>query len=65
MGAGEVTVVIVTHSMQQAQRVSERCTFFLATGNTPGHIVEAGLTQKVFEEPEDPRTADYVNGRSG
>jgi phosphate transport system ATP-binding protein len=63
--AGEVTVVIVTHNMQQAQRVSERCAFFLATDNTPGHIVEAGPTRKVFEDPEDARTADYVNGRFG
>jgi phosphate transport system ATP-binding protein len=45
--------------------IDYRRAFFLATGNTPGHIVEAGPTQKVFEDPEDPRTADYVNGRFG
>jgi phosphate transport system ATP-binding protein len=51
--------------MQQAQRVSQKCAFFLATDKTPGHIVESGPTKKLFEEPTDPRTADYVNGRFG
>jgi phosphate transport system ATP-binding protein len=63
--AGQVTIVIVTHNMQQAQRVSSQCAFFLAAENTPGHIVEAGLTRQVFEDPADPRTADYVHGRFG
>jgi phosphate transport system ATP-binding protein len=62
---GHVTVVIVTHNMQQAQRVSDHCAFFLASENTPGHIVEAGPTLEVFENPQDPRTADYVHGRFG
>ena len=61
----QVTIVIVTHNMQQAQRVSQKCAFFLATDQTPGHIVESGSTQQLFEEPTDPRTADYVNGRFG
>ena len=42
--ADEVTVVIVTHNMQQAQRVSDHCAFFLASGGQPGHIVEQGAT---------------------
>jgi phosphate transport system ATP-binding protein len=63
--AGEVTIVIVTHNMQQAQRVSENCAFFLAAENTPGYIVESGPTEKLFEDPVDPRTADYVHGRFG
>jgi phosphate transport system ATP-binding protein len=63
--ANQVTVVIVTHNMQQAARVSDDCAFFLATENTPGHIVEAGPTGNLFHEPRDPRTADYVNGRFG
>jgi phosphate transport system ATP-binding protein len=63
--AGEVTVVIVTHNMQQAQRVSDRCAFFLAAEGLPGHIVEQGDTGDVFERPRDERTADYVNGRFG
>jgi phosphate transport system ATP-binding protein len=61
----EVTIVIVTHNMQQAQRVSDQCAFFLAEGNTPGVIVEHGLTTDVFGNPVDPRTSDYVNGRFG
>ena len=61
----QVTIVIVTHNMQQAQRVSQKCAFFLATDKTPGHIVESGPTQQLFDEPNDPRTADYVNGRFG
>jgi phosphate transport system ATP-binding protein len=63
--AGEVTVVIVTHNMQQAQRVSDRCAFFLAAEGQPGHIVEQGRTDDVFQRPRDERTADYVNGRFG
>ena len=61
----EVTVVIVTHNMQQAQRVSDRCAFFLAAENEPGRLVEKGSTEKMFYEPEDPRTADYVGGKFG
>ena len=61
----DVTVVIVTHNMQQAARVSEQCAFFLAQQGTPGVIVEAGRTEKIFASPDDPRTEDYVNGRFG
>ena len=61
----EVTIVIVTHNMQQAARVSQQCAFFLAEAGQPGHIVEAGDTTQIFESPADPRTADYVNGRFG
>ena len=63
--AGQVTIVIVTHNMQQAARVSRTCAFFLADDNTPGHIVESGPTAQIFEDPHDPRTADYVHGRFG
>ena len=63
--AGEVTIVIVTHNMQQAQRVSDHCAFFLAAEGQPGHIVEQGRTGDVFARPQDPRTDDYVNGRFG
>jgi len=62
---GQVTIVIVTHNMQQAARVSQQCAFFLAAENQPGHIVEAGPTEQLFEHPVDPRTSDYVNGRFG
>ena len=61
----QVTVVIVTHNMQQAQRVSDRCAFFLAAENQPGFVVEQGPTTAMFEAPSDPRTADYVHGRFG
>jgi phosphate transport system ATP-binding protein len=61
----EVTIVIVTHNMQQAARVSDFCAFFLAEENTPGWIVESGPTEQIFENPRDPRTSDYVNGRFG
>jgi phosphate transport system ATP-binding protein len=61
----EVTIVIVTHNMQQAARVSQQCAFFLATQGAPGGIVESGDTGQVFSAPADPRTADYVNGRFG
>jgi phosphate transport system ATP-binding protein len=63
--ADQVTIVIVTHNMQQAHRVSDNCAFFLATHDTPGYIVESGPTQQIFEAPQDPRTSDYVNGRFG
>jgi phosphate transport system ATP-binding protein len=62
---GRLTVVIVTHNMQQAQRVSQSCAFFLASHDTPGRIVEAGATEQIFTDPVDQRTADYVNGRFG
>lgn len=61
----QVTIVIVTHNMQQAQRVSDRCAFFLAEAGTPGHVVEHGLTDVMFSRPQDERTLDYVNGRFG
>jgi len=61
----EVTIVIVTHNMQQAARVSDRCAFFLAEHGTPGVIVEHGPTAAMFGSPQDPRTDDYVNGRFG
>ncbi|WP_424923769.1 phosphate ABC transporter ATP-binding protein [Arthrobacter woluwensis] len=61
----QVTIVIVTHNMQQAARVSDQCAFFLAAQNTPGVIVEHGPTRLMFQEPQDERTGDYVNGRFG
>ncbi len=64
--AGEITIVIVTHNMQQASRVSDDCAFFLIEEQgAPGRIVEAGETKKLFSDPDDPRTLDYVTGRFG
>jgi phosphate transport system ATP-binding protein len=61
----EVKIVIVTHNMQQAARVSQQCAFFLAEQGTPGAIVESGTTTQIFEDPQDNRTADYIHGRFG
>ncbi|CTQ34096.1 phosphate ABC transporter ATP-binding protein PstB [Jannaschia rubra] len=54
------SVVIVTHSMQQAARVSQRTAFFHL-----GHLVEYGETGRIFTSPEDPRTESYISGRIG
>jgi phosphate transport system ATP-binding protein len=61
----DVTIVIVTHNMQQAARVSQYCAFFLAGENEPGQVVEQGPTEKMFFQPDDQRTLDYVTGRFG
>jgi phosphate transport system ATP-binding protein len=61
----QVTVVIVTHNMQQAFRVSDRCAFFLAAEGEPGRVVEQGDTEAMFSAPDDPRTLAYVEGRFG
>ncbi len=63
--SADVTVVIVTHNMQQAFRVSHNCAFFLAAENEPGRIIETGPTDRIFNDPHDSRTADYVHGRFG
>ncbi|NBN64303.1 phosphate ABC transporter ATP-binding protein [Microvirga tunisiensis] len=54
------TIVIVTHSMQQAARVSQRTAFFHL-----GNLVEEGATQDIFTNPQDKRTQDYITGRFG
>jgi phosphate transport system ATP-binding protein len=56
----EVTIVIVTHNMQQAARVSDKTAFFLS-----GELVEYGETSKIFTTPKDIRTEQYVTGRFG
>ena len=61
----EVTIIIVTHNMQQAVRVSAYTAFFLAEEGTPGHVVEQGATTEIFGNPQEQRTLDYVNGRFG
>ena len=61
----EMTIIIVTHNMQQAVRVSDSTAFFLAAENEPGHVVEQGATTEIFGNPQDQRTLDYVNGRFG
>ena len=59
-----MTIVIVTHNMQQAARVSDYTAFFLSDGG-PGIMVETGETGKIFSAPTDKRTEDYVTGRFG
>jgi phosphate transport system ATP-binding protein len=60
-----VTIIIVTHNMQQAMRVSDRCAFLLMGDDKAGELIEYGPTATLFSEPTDPRTLDYVNGRFG
>jgi phosphate transport system ATP-binding protein len=61
----EVTIVIVTHNMHQAARVSDVTAFFLGDQDRPGGIVECGPTAELFSTPNDPRTEDYIQGRFG
>ena len=56
----DYTIVMVTHNMQQATRISDRTVFFLL-----GEIVESGETEQIFSRPQDKRTEDYVTGRFG
>jgi phosphate transport system ATP-binding protein len=60
------TIVIVTHNMQQAARVSETTAFFnLAGVGQPGRLIEYGATTKIFSNPDDPATEAYISGRFG
>lgn len=66
----DYTIVIVTHNMQQAARVADRTAFFTAlpdetTGSRTGVLVEYDTTTKIFEDPSDKRTEDYISGRFG
>jgi phosphate transport system ATP-binding protein len=67
--AGEFTIVIVTHNMQQAARVSDRTAFFTAEndseGERHGRLVEYDATERIFNRPADQRTEDYISGRFG
>ena len=56
----QYTIVMVTHNMQQAVRVSDKTVFFLL-----GEVIEAGETEKLFSIPQDKRTEDYITGRFG
>ena len=61
----QYTIVLVTHNMQQAIRVSEMTGFMLADEWRVGHLVEFITTQQLFQQPSDSRTEDYVRGRIG
>ena len=58
--AGRYTILIVTHNMAQARRVSQECAFMLM-----GEVVEHARTEDLFLTPKDARTADYIEGRYG
>ncbi len=62
--ADSIVVVIVTHNMQQAARVSDYTGFFLSDGG-PGQLIEVATTNEIFSRPKDKRTEDYVTGRFG
>jgi len=62
----EFTIIIVTHSMQQAARVSDETAFLLMNAETrAGELIEAGPTDQIFTNPQDKRTEDYISGRFG
>jgi phosphate transport system ATP-binding protein len=62
----QYTVVIVTHNMQQAARVSDQTAFFnLAAQGKPGRLIEIGTTEKIFSNPHEKATEDYITGRFG
>ncbi len=63
--AEEYTIVVVTHNMQQAGRVSDYTAFLLAGEERTGRLVEFGPTSDIFTNPADPRTEDYITGRYG
>ena len=62
--AKSMSIVIVTHNMQQAARVSDYTGFFLSDGG-PGRLIEVGSTSDIFSNPKEKRTEDYVSGRFG
>jgi phosphate transport system ATP-binding protein len=63
--ADELTIVIVTHNMQQASRVSARTAFMLAADDGVGRLIEYGKTDELFTTPRDERTEAYITGRFG
>jgi phosphate transport system ATP-binding protein len=60
-----VTVIIVTHNMQQAARISDDCAFLLMGEDRAGELIEFDTTEKIFNNPDDSRTLDYTLGRFG
>lgn len=61
--SSEVTIVIVTHNMQQAARVSDETAFLMMGDDRAGYLVEFGATQQIFTDPKDERTEAYITGR--
>ncbi len=63
--ARDYTIIVVTHNMQQAARVSDYTAFFSTDETRTGHLVEFGPTEQIFTNPKDPRTEAYITGRFG
>jgi phosphate transport system ATP-binding protein len=63
--AKDYTIVIVTHNMQQAARVSDMTAFMMIDDDRAGMLVEYGSTSGIFTNPKDKRTEDYITGRFG
>lgn len=63
--AQEYTIIVVTHNMQQAARVSDYTAFFMVDDQRSGYLVEQGPTREIFTNPKDRRTEDYITGRFG
>ena len=61
--SSDVTIVIVTHNMQQAARVSDETAFLMVADDGTGYIVEHGVTRRIFTDPQDERTEAYITGR--
>ena len=59
------TIIIVTHNMQQAARVSDSTAFFMVDDNRTGHLMEYGPTRELFTKPKNKQTEDYITGRFG
>ncbi|MFN2290375.1 MAG: phosphate ABC transporter ATP-binding protein PstB [Anaerolineae bacterium] len=63
--AENYTIIVVTHNMQQAARVSDQTAFFMMDEDRAGYLVEYGPTNEIFTNPHDQRTEDYITGRFG
>ena len=63
--AQSYTIIVVTHNMQQAARVSDYTAFFMMDNDRAGYLVEYGPTKQIFTNPRDRRTEDYITGRFG
>ena len=63
--AQDYTIIVVTHNMQQAGRVSNMTAFMMMSDDRAGELVEYGPTEQVFTNPKDKRTEDYITGRFG
>ena len=63
--ARNYTIVVVTHNMQQAARVSDFTAFLMMDDDRAGYLVESGATRQIFTNPKDSRTEDYITGRFG